>query len=207
MLTKVIAHQHKVAALKSGLHQPMPQFLLTKHFHRLLSALWSNSYEPAFSQELKQLVAHLNPTFSGGTQNDSHEFCVWLLDKLSQELSLKIPAKLPHQPTTSSFVEELFQVEFKSTVVCSTCGYHSSKYETDMMLSLPLPQNQAKPAKPVQRRLVFPSLILVNQASIRSMLASGEAIDHDTNNSKSKFYVADGAGIKQTNGGLLNNFL
>jgi len=195
---QVIVHQNKIAALKSGVYQHVPQFILTKHFHRLLSAMWWNTYETSYSQELKQIVASLNPTFSGGTQNDSHEFCVWLLDKLSQELSLKIPAKPnQQQPATSSFVEELFQVEFKSTVVCSTCGYRSSKYETDMMLSLPLPQNQNKPflstsTKSVQNRSLFISLILVNQNSIKKMLTNGdESNNQDSTSSKSKFYVPE----------------
>lgn len=85
---------------------------------------------------------------------------MWLLDRLSQELSLKLPSRLceaaaPKSPPssgkppaaatiTSSFVEELFQIEFKSTVICSQCNYQSSKYENDMMLSLPLPQNQVR---------------------------------------------------------------
>ena len=66
-------------------------FILTKHFHRLLVSMWRNTYETAYSGELKQLIGYLNPTFAGVNQNDSHEFCVWLLDRLSQELTYKIP--------------------------------------------------------------------------------------------------------------------
>lgn len=194
---QVITHQQKI------LQNPIvPQFILTKHFYRLLSSMWRNTYDSNYSYEFKQLVAHLNPTFSGGTQNDSHELCVWLLDKLSQELSLKIPGKITEsvskgaQPqTTSSFVEELFQVEFKSTVVCSKCNYHSSKYENDMMLSLPLPQNQVlKPdlsKKMVkQRRSLYPFLILTNQSSIKNMISSDNLDQTDATSSRSKFYVS-----------------
>ena len=66
-----------------------------------------------------------------------------------------------------------------------------------MMLSLPLPQNQIKQpsvssTKPAQRRSLFPSLILVNQASIKNILASGEtSVDQDSVNSKSRFYVPE----------------
>lgn len=109
-------------------------------------------------------MLHLSSVLQpGGNQNDSHELCVWLLDRLSQELSLKLPTRLSEAPgrpkashnnsdenaqppatITSSFVEELFQIEFKSTVICSKCHYQSSKFENDMMLSLPLPQNQVR---------------------------------------------------------------
>lgn len=196
---QVIVHQHKT----NKPPKTPPQFILTKHFYRLLNSMWWNTYESNFSQELKHLIGHLNPTFSGGNQNDSHELCVCLLDKLSEELSLKIPAKVPISktdsgqnhitpPTTSSFVEELFQVEFKSTVICSKCNYRSSKYETDMMLSLPLPQNQVlKKPDPSnnlkrKRRFLYPSLILVNQTSIKNMTSN----DNSDQESKSKFYVS-----------------
>ena len=104
-----------------------------------------------------------------------------------------MPSDQPPPTVTSSFVEELFQIEFKSTVICSECKYQSSKYESDMMLSLPLPQTQnqkpdTKPARQRQRRSLYPHLILVGQTSIRSILAESSQIDPSS--SKSKFYVA-----------------
>ena len=66
-------------------------FVLTRHFNRLLTSLWRNAYDSNYSAEIKQLIGHLNPTFSGSNQNDSHEFCVWLLDRLSQELTFNNP--------------------------------------------------------------------------------------------------------------------
>jgi ubiquitin C-terminal hydrolase len=63
---QVIAHQHKAAAATNG--APMsgsPQFLLTRHFYRLLNSMWRNTYESSYSQELKQVVGHFNSTFSG----------------------------------------------------------------------------------------------------------------------------------------------
>jgi ubiquitin carboxyl-terminal hydrolase 8 len=66
------------------------RFVLTRHFHRLLLSMWNNTYESVYSVQIKSLVGELNPTFAGVNQNDSHEFCVWLLDRLSQELSFKI---------------------------------------------------------------------------------------------------------------------
>lgn len=35
---------------------------------------------------MKNVIGYLNPVFAGAQQNDSHEFCVWFLDRLSSEL-------------------------------------------------------------------------------------------------------------------------
>ena len=209
---QVIMHQQKfgqgnqtAAATMVATPHNLPQFILTKHFYRLLNSMWRNTYDSNYSQELKQLIGFLNPTFSGTIQNDSHELCVWLLDRLSQELTIKLPSKAAHgesknqQQSSSSFVEELFQVEFKSTVVCSKCNYKSKKFETDMMLSLPLPQHQTpKQSKPngaaasKQRRSIYPHLILTNQASIRAITTPEPAASQSdgTLPSKSKFYLS-----------------
>lgn len=68
------------------------QFLLTRHFSRLFSSMWTNAYEGNFSAEMKNIVGYLNPVFAGAQQNDSHEFCVWLLDRLSSELAVRLAA-------------------------------------------------------------------------------------------------------------------
>ncbi len=57
---QVIAHQQKVTNPGS-----VPQFVLTKHFYRLLSSMWRNSYDSNYSHEFKQVVSHFNSTFSG----------------------------------------------------------------------------------------------------------------------------------------------
>jgi ubiquitin C-terminal hydrolase len=166
-------------------------FILTRSFQRLLISMWKNTYDSSFSSELKQIIGYLNPTFAGVNQNDSHEFCVWFLDRLSQELTYRIPTSNLDKhtvnssnkklPITGSFIEELVQVKFKSTVVCSKCQYKSSKYETDMMLSIPLPQYQQssklnnKSTSSINsniplRRSLYIHLILTNPTSIKSLL-------------------------------------
>ena len=165
-------------------------FILTRSFQRLLLSTWKNTYDSSFSSELKQIIGYLNPTFAGVNQNDSHEFCVWFLDRLSQELTYRIPSNnldknnvnnSNKKPSTGSFIENLVQVEFKSTVICSTCQYKSSKYETDMMLSIPLPQYQQssklnnKSNSSINcniplRRSLYIHLILTNPTSIKSLL-------------------------------------
>ena len=175
------------------------QFILTRYFSRLLYSMWRNGYESNYSYDLKQIIGCINPMFAGGYQNDSHEFCVWLLDKLSQELTIKIPLSLkdPNKVHSSSFLEELFQIRFKSTVVCTRCSYQSSKNETDMMLSLPLPTN-GKANKNLKNKnsTLYPHLILSNQMTIKRLIinnadsvqTSNSDSSSDTS-SKSKFYL------------------
>jgi len=153
-------------------------YLLSRHFYRLLVAMWRNVYESSYSAEMKHVIGYLNSVFAGVNQHDSHELCVWFLDRLSQELTISKHDSLSNQTVNSSFIQDLVQVKFKSTLNCTKCNYESSKYESDMMLSLPLPQFK-------KRRSFYAHLILNNNESIKSFL-SDSVNDLD---SKSKFYV------------------
>jgi len=220
ILGQLPPHHHQ--QLQQQQHSSLPQFILTKHFYRLLTSMWRNSYDSNYSAELKHLIGYMNPTFAGGHQNDSHELCVWLLDKLSQELTIRIEtpispqlllnnAKTQMKIQSLSFIEELFQVQFKSTVICSKCNYQSNKYETDMMLSLPLPQQQNTKTKQnvnkqqvniqsdqqqvnkKQRRSLFANLVLSNQISVRyitneNISSVGDTFDQN-DSCKSRFYT------------------
>lgn len=192
--------------------QRVPSVVLTRHFHRLLLSMWQNTYESVYSVQLKNLIGELNPTFAGVNQNDSHEFCVWLLDRLSQELSYKIEVDKRQRDTDNdvdgeqhdtndrsktevvsrSFIEDLFKVEFKSTVICSKCKYKSTKCETDMMLSLPLPQQHANgfkpatiqppPLKKYQRKSLYANIIFTNQFTWRQFLPSAQFVTENNQN-------------------------
>jgi ubiquitin C-terminal hydrolase len=84
---QLINYQRQYGNLTSSTNS----FILTRHFNRLLNSLWRNAYDSNNSAELKELIGRLNQTFAGTNQNDSHEFCVWLLDRLSQELTYNNP--------------------------------------------------------------------------------------------------------------------
>lgn len=172
---------------KNSSNKQLSPFILSEHILRLLKSLWLNSYDSAYSLELKQLIGYLNPTFAGIDQNDSHEFCIWLLDKLSQELTVKDIN--PHGDLVStSYINKLFQIEFKSTVTCSKCNYKSSKLETDMILSLPLPQanDKREEKRRLTRRLLSIFLIVTSDNTIKNLLIEAES---PYENIKSKFYV------------------
>ncbi len=164
------------------LSEKIPPFALTRSFYRLLLSMWRNEYDTAYSYQIKNLIGELNPTFAGVNQNDSHEFCVWFLDRLSQELSLKTTYKeTPNDK--KSFIEDLFKVEFKSTVICSKCKYKSTKNETDMMLSLPLPQNHiihskvfsnSSVPKTFVRKSLYASLVLTKKSTINNLLSTAQ---------------------------------
>lgn len=109
-------------------------------------------------------------------------------------------------PTSSSFIEELFKIHFKSTVVCSKCGYKSSKSETDMMLSLPLPQTNSPSSsnsrtmprnaptqhRQYERRSLYFNLILTNPTSIRLLTSSSQAISTNSSSTSSSSNDLDG---------------
>ena len=84
---QLINYQRQYENLNSNINS----FALTRHFNRLLNSLWRNAYDSNYSAEIKELIGRLNPTFAGSNQNDAHEFCVWVLDRLSQELTYNNP--------------------------------------------------------------------------------------------------------------------
>lgn len=173
--------------LNTWANKQLSPFILSKHMLRLLKSLWQNSYDSLFSLELKQIIGFLNPTFAGVDQNDSHEFCIWLLDKLSQELTIKtIDSRGQHVST--SYIDKLFQIEFKSTVTCSKCNYKSSKLETDMMLSLPLPQagSHMRDKFRISKHTLYTYFIVTSEKTLKNLLAEA---DGPYENVKSKFYI------------------
>ncbi len=173
-----IKSNHNRQAFRKQSQTSNESYLLTRHFNRLLVAMWRNAYESSYSAEMKNVIGYLNSVFAGVNQNDSHELCVWFLDRLSQELIMNKHDSLTNQNLNGSFIQDLVQVKFKSTLNCTKCNYESSKYESDMMLSLPLPQFK-------KRRSFYVHLILNNNQSIKSFV-SDSVNDFDT---KSKFYV------------------
>lgn len=182
--TKSYVRQLRVQNLTN---KQLNQFILSEHTLHLLKSLWLNSYDSNISFELKQIIGLLNPTFAGTDQNDSHEFCIWLLDKLSQELTVK-KINSRGDLISTSYIDKLFQIEFKSTVTCSKCNYKSSKLETDMMLSLPMPQasDMRRNKSRLVRRLLHIYLITTSEKTLKNLLIE---VESPYENIKSKFYI------------------
>lgn len=125
---------------------------IAESYGALLSRIWSTtggySYSP---REFKQQLQRFAPQFSGYQQHDSQEFLAFLLDGLHEDLNrvLRKPyvenpdwegggdkelielAKKSWEGYTSrndSAIVDLFQGQYKSTLVCPECHKVGNKY-------------------------------------------------------------------------------
>ena len=121
--------------------------------------LRSGHYRSVALDDLKAAMGRHHSRFRGSAQQDAHEFLMYMLDSLYEDLneadrkqSLKVQdndgvpdpqaAKLAwddFMESNRSFVLNLFWGQHKSTLRCSGCGHQSAKFETFSHLSVPMP--------------------------------------------------------------------
>ncbi|MGH0140519.1 UNVERIFIED_CONTAM: hypothetical protein FKN15_037253 [Acipenser sinensis] len=117
---------------------------VTEQLSGLVRALWTFEYTPQHSREFKNAVSKSALQYQGNAQQDAQEFLLWLLDRVHEDLnnrvnphgrpSMKPPieedgaSEGPSLPVASTFVQELFQAQYRPlyvTVVyqgkCSHC--------------------------------------------------------------------------------------
>ena len=122
-----------------------------------LSASGNESY--CSPTDFKYTIGRFAPQFSGYQQHDSQELLAFLLDGMHEDLNriVKKPyveakdangrpddvvaaeAWHDHQLRNDSIIVDLFQGQYKSTVVCPECERVSVTFDPFMYLSLPLP--------------------------------------------------------------------
>jgi ubiquitin carboxyl-terminal hydrolase 4/11 len=135
--------------------------LIAERYAELLGYLWSGDYSSVSPTAFKATLGRFAPQFSGFQQQDSQELLAFLLDGLHEDLN-RVIKKPPvpqvvadgrsdavvateswegHLLRNRSVIVELFQGQFKSTVVCPTegCGRVSITFDPFMYLSAPLP--------------------------------------------------------------------
>ena len=125
------------------------QGAVAEAFGALLSRLWvqntgtmSNAYSP---REFKQVLARFAPSFSGYQQQDAQEFLAFLLDGLHEDLNRVLKKPYVEKPEwegggedemialarkswegymlrNDSVIVDLFQGQYKSTLVCPECS-------------------------------------------------------------------------------------
>lgn len=108
----------------------------------ILRKLWSGEYEYFPPKKLKALIAKRSKHFDGHSQHDTHEFMSYLLDGLHEDLNRvrKKPVTKPvemeghpdrevaaeswkvYKMRNDSVMVDLFQGQFKSTLVCPDCN-------------------------------------------------------------------------------------
>ena len=115
---------------------------LAKAFSFLIRKLWSGEYEYFAPKKLLSVIVSKSNHFGDNEQHDSHEFMSYLLDGLHEDLN-RIRKKPQTSPVESddrsdaevaeeawrvykmrndSFFVDLFQGQFKSTLVCAVCS-------------------------------------------------------------------------------------
>ncbi|XP_036381713.1 ubiquitin carboxyl-terminal hydrolase 31-like isoform X1 [Megalops cyprinoides] len=135
---------------------------VTEHLSGLVRALWTFEYTPQHSREFKNVVSKSALQFRGNAQHDAQEFLLWLLDRVHEDLnnivnpssrsSIKPPledddgaSEGPSLPVAGSFVQELFQAQYRSSLTCPHCQKQSNTFDPFLCISLPIPLPHTRP--------------------------------------------------------------
>ncbi|KFP10527.1 Ubiquitin carboxyl-terminal hydrolase 31, partial [Egretta garzetta] len=113
------------------------------------------------SVSLQNIVSKNAMQYRGNAQHDAQEFLLWLLDRVHEDLnnvvnysgmpSLKPPLEDdvllegPAFPISSTFVQELFQAQYRSSLTCPHCQKQSNTFDPFLCISLPIPLPHTRP--------------------------------------------------------------
>ncbi|XP_050956195.1 ubiquitin carboxyl-terminal hydrolase 31 isoform X2 [Labeo rohita] len=136
---------------------------VTEQLSGLVRALWTFEYTPQHSRDFKNAVARSAMQYRGNAQHDAQEFLLWLLDRVHEDLnhlvhpniraSIKPPIEEddgalegPSPPLSAgSFVQELFQAQYRSSLTCPHCQKQSNTFDPFLCISLPIPLPHTRP--------------------------------------------------------------
>ncbi|XP_064414770.1 ubiquitin carboxyl-terminal hydrolase 31 [Latimeria chalumnae] len=134
---------------------------VTEQLSNLVRSLWTFEYTPQHSREFKNVVAKNALQYRGNSQHDAQEFLLWLLDRVHEDLNnvvkynggppLKPPveddatSEGPSLPVCNTFVEELFQAQYRSSLTCPHCQKQSNTFDPFLCISLPIPLPHTRP--------------------------------------------------------------
>lgn len=132
-------------------------------FAIIIRQLWSGKEESIEPCRLKKLLADRASQFAGYAQHDAQEFMAFLLDGLHEDLNrvkckpLTSPVESNGRPDAQvaeeawrvykmrndSIIVDLFQGQYRSTLICPACQKVSVTFDPFLYLSLPLPPLQS----------------------------------------------------------------
>ncbi|KAM9817376.1 ubiquitin carboxyl-terminal hydrolase 31-like [Neosynchiropus ocellatus] len=134
---------------------------VTEQLSGLVRALWTFEYTPQHSRDFKNVVSKSALQFKGNSQHDAQEFLLWLLDRVHEDLNniihpdIRPPRKPPVEeenppegsplPAPGSFVQELFQAQYRSSLTCPHCQKQSNTFDPFLCISLPIPVPHTRP--------------------------------------------------------------
>ncbi|KAM9336500.1 ubiquitin carboxyl-terminal hydrolase 31-like [Symphorus nematophorus] len=151
-----------VLVQKKGSQQQQQQAgEVTEQLSGLVRALWTFEYTPQHSRDFKNVVSKSALQFKGNSQHDAQEFLLWLLDRVHEDLNnivhpdIRPPRKPPVEeenapegsplPAPGSFVQELFQAQYRSSLTCPHCQKQSNTFDPFLCISLPIPVPHTRP--------------------------------------------------------------
>ncbi|XP_061606344.1 ubiquitin carboxyl-terminal hydrolase 31 [Phyllopteryx taeniolatus] len=141
---------------------PLSKGEVTEQLSGLVRALWTFEYTPQHSRDFKNAVSKNATQFKGNAQHDAQEFLLWLLDRVHEDLNtvnpvgrptLRPPIEDDDQTTdgpspplsAGSFVQELFQAQYRSSLTCPHCQKQSNTFDPFLCISLPIPLPHTRP--------------------------------------------------------------
>lgn len=166
---------------------------VTEQLATLLKSLWSLQYDPEISIRFKSLVEKHASQYKGGSQHDAQEFLLWLLDRIHEDLNvaskrrygqkrsgeqennetsdevLAAESLANYMRCNSSFVMDIFQAQFRSSLTCPTCEKQSNTFDPFLCVSLPIPQKQLMP--------VFVTVLYIDQTPRQGTILDAQEID------------------------------
>ncbi|XP_055379932.1 ubiquitin carboxyl-terminal hydrolase 31 [Condylostylus longicornis] len=148
---------------------------LTEQLANVLKALWLCKNDPDHSTGFKAVVDRYGTQFRSSTQHDAQEFLFWLLDKVHEDLntaskkrykSIKNNYGRPdeviaaetlanHIRCNNSFVQAVFQAQFRSSLTCPRCKKQSNTFDPFHCVSVQLPQ--------LSQQIIFITVLYVKQ--------------------------------------------
>ncbi|KYN02885.1 PREDICTED: ubiquitin carboxyl-terminal hydrolase 8-like [Cyphomyrmex costatus] len=118
---------------------------------QVIKALWRGQYKSISPYDLKVAVGQYKLQFESYEQQDSHEFLMFLLDWMHNELkkNMKMPIEMTNAEkewdkamnSQRSIISDLFFGQLRSTITCSFCKQASTTYETFNTLPMSLSQS------------------------------------------------------------------
>ncbi|XP_037319032.2 ubiquitin carboxyl-terminal hydrolase 31-like [Pungitius pungitius] len=155
------ARSNGVLVQKKGSQQQQDSGEVTEQLSGLVRALWTFEYTPQHSRDFKNVVSKSALQFKGNSQHDAQEFLLWLLDRVHEDLNhiiqpdIRPPGKPPVEeenapegsplPAPGSFVQELFQAQYRSSLTCPHCQKQSNTFDPFLCISLPIPVPHTRP--------------------------------------------------------------
>uniref|UniRef100_A0A6A7G1W9 ubiquitinyl hydrolase 1 n=1 Tax=Hirondellea gigas TaxID=1518452 RepID=A0A6A7G1W9_9CRUS len=148
---------------------------MTEQVAAVLKSLWSLRYVSDVSLALKACVDRHEASYRGGSQHDAAEFLMFLLGKVHDDLNTASKRKYKkiknsygrpdevvasetlnnHLRCNSSFVQDIFQAQFRSSLRCPHCQKESNTFDPFMCVSLPIPHKELMP--------IYVTVVYLNQ--------------------------------------------